>query len=47
MLLSYYRRERAAEQAKVAEKKVILVETDLKTKEKAVTEKASTIFKLD
>ena len=47
LLLSDYRRERAAERAKEAEKKVVLVETDLKVKEKAVTEKASTIFKLD
>ncbi|BCK01326.1 hypothetical protein [Anaerocolumna chitinilytica] len=47
LLLSDYRRERAAERAKEAEKIVFLVETDLKAKEKAVTEKASTIFKLD
>ena len=39
--------ERAVERAKEAEKKVLLVEANLKMKEKAVTEKASTIFKLD
>lgn len=44
-LLSDYRRERSAERAKEAEKKDTLIEADLKVKEKAVTEKASTIFK--
>lgn len=47
LMLSDYRTERAAERAKVVEKKVTLVEVDLKVKEKAVLEKASTIFKLD
>jgi len=47
LMLSDYRRERAAERAKEAEKRIHLIEADLDVKKKALYDKATRIVKLD